>query len=121
MTMYLEAARPGGTRVDRDKLEAAMIRGLRECGVLRRSDELTAKVWMPVDVGYVVYDRARTPAVNTIFAHLNSLGVESIGRYGGWKYSFMEETILDGKRCAERLTGGGGAEPAHAGELRALK
>lgn len=121
MTMYLEAARPGGTRVDRDKLEAAMIKGMRECGILRRSDELTERIWMPVEVGYVVYDRARTPAVRTIFAHLNSLGVESIGRYGGWKYSFMEETILDGKRCAERLTGGGGEEPATAGELRALK
>jgi hypothetical protein len=49
--------------------------------------------------------------------------VESIGRYGGWKYSFMEETILDGKRCAERLLGitasAGPAEPES--ELRPLK
>ncbi|MEQ1917965.1 MAG: FAD-dependent oxidoreductase [Elusimicrobiota bacterium] len=120
--LYLEATRPGGTRVDRDQLEAAMIKGLREAGLLRRSDEISAKVWMPVPVGYVVYDRARTPAVNTIFRHFGTLGVESIGRYGGWKYSFMEETILDGKRCAERLTGAASApeaEPTVA--LRALK
>ena len=25
----------------------------------------------------------------------------SIGRYGAWKYSFMEETLLNGKRCAD--------------------
>lgn len=120
-TLYLEAARPGGTKVDREKLEASMLKGLRDCGILRRSDELTAKIWMPVDVGYVVYDKARTPAVNEIFRFLNAESVESIGRYGGWKYSFMEETILDGKRCAERLTGAGGAEPVAPGELRALK
>ena len=120
--LYLEAARPGGARVDRDKLEEAMIKGLREAGLLRRSDEISAKIWMPVPVGYVVYDRARTPAVTTIFRHLNLLGVESIGRYGGWKYSFMEETIIDGKRCAERLTGGEIASVAAPDvELRALK
>ncbi|MDD5302329.1 MAG: FAD-dependent oxidoreductase [Elusimicrobia bacterium] len=120
--LYLEAARPGGARVDRDKLEAAMIKALREAGLLRRSDEISAKIWMPVPVGYVVYDRARTPAVGTIFRHFAALGVESIGRYGGWKYSFMEETILDGKRCADRLTGGAEApEASPAAALRALK
>ena len=120
--VYVEAARPGGARVDRDKLEASILKGLREAGLLRRSDEISAKVWMPVPVGYVVYDRARTPAVQTIFRHFQTLGVESIGRYGGWKYSFMEETILDGKRCADRLTGAAPEPEASAtAELRALK
>ncbi|MEK7234522.1 MAG: FAD-dependent oxidoreductase [Elusimicrobiota bacterium] len=120
--LYLEAARPGGARVNRDKLGTAMIKGLREAGLLRRSDEISAKIWMPVDVGYVVYDRARTPAVEAIFRYFGTLGVESIGRYGGWKYSFMEETILDGKRCADRLTGDVAAsEASSAVELRALK
>ena len=109
-------------RVDRDKLEAAMIKGLREAGLLRRSDEISAKVWMPVDVGYVVYDRARTRSVETIFRYFKSLGVESIGRYGGWKYSFMEETILEGKRCAEHLAGAKSSPEASTTiELRALK
>ena len=61
------------------------------------------KLWIPIRCGYVVYDFERTPAVSTIFSHLSRSGVESVGRYGGWKYSFMEETILDGKACAERL------------------
>ncbi len=103
--IYVEVARPGGAKVDVPKLEAQVLAGLREADVLRKGDTLSAKVWMPVKVGYVVYDFARTPAVTTIFKHLATRGVESIGRYGGWKYSFMEETILDGKRCAERLTG----------------
>jgi len=120
-SLYIEAARPGGARVDVPKLEGAILKGLRESGVLRRSDEISAKAWMPIKVGYVVYDFQRTPAVGTIFRHLGKAGVESIGRYGGWKYSFMEETILDGKRCAERLTGNASSPEAAAGELRALK
>jgi len=104
-SLYVEVARPGGARVDRAALERQILNGLRDAEVLRRGDEIAAKAWMPIKVGYVVYDFARAPALATIFAHLDKLGVESIGRYGAWKYSFMEETILDGKRCAQRLTG----------------
>jgi protoporphyrinogen oxidase len=121
-SISIEVARPGGTKVDVPKLEASLFKGLREAGVLKKSDEISAKAWMPIKVGYVVYDFARTPSVTTIFRHLGGAGVESIGRYGGWKYSFMEETILDGKRCAQRLAGvEPGPEAAAAGELRALK
>ncbi|MDE2511947.1 MAG: FAD-dependent oxidoreductase, partial [Elusimicrobia bacterium] len=35
--LYIEAARPGGTRVDVPKLEASIMKGLREAGLLRRS------------------------------------------------------------------------------------
>jgi len=121
-SIYVEAARPGGTKVDVPKLEAEVLKGLREAGVLRKSDEISAKVWMPIKVGYVVYDFQRTPAVNAIFRRLGESGIESIGRYGAWKYSFMEETILDGKRCAERLAGVASAPAAPiSSELRALK
>jgi protoporphyrinogen oxidase len=120
--IYVEVARPGGTRVDVPKLEARILSGLRDAGVLRKGDTLSAKVWMPVKVGYVVYDFARTPAVTAIFKHLAGQGVDSIGRYGGWKYSFMEETILDGKRCAEKLAGRAvSPEATGSSELTPLK
>ena len=124
--LYLEATRPAGEKVDLDRLENAMLAGLRSCGILRNSDKLLTKLWIPIRCGYVVYDFARTPAVTRIFDHLRLHGVESIGRYGGWKYSFMEETILDGKRCAERLLGVAGsarpqgAEASGQGELKPL-
>ncbi|MBI4370722.1 MAG: FAD-dependent oxidoreductase [Elusimicrobia bacterium] len=122
--LYVEAARPGGVAVDRPRLEAAILRGLREAGILKRGDQLSAKIWMPIEFGYVVYDFARTQAVTAIFRHLAKLGVESIGRYGAWKYSFMEESILDGKRCAERLAGRAVPRPEPvpgAEELKPLK
>lgn len=36
------------------------------------------------------------PAFGRVYIH-------SIGRYGAWKYSFMEEAILDGKAIAEAI------------------
>ena len=103
--MYIEIARRPGERVDRDRLERQCLDGLRACGILKASDRLATRVWIPIECAYVIFDRRRTPAVNRIFPYLASQRAESIGRWGGWKYSFMEETILDGKRCAERLLG----------------
>lgn len=120
--LYIEVSRRSHEKVDLDGLERQVLAGLRSTGVLKSSDKLLAKAWMPIRCGYVLYDFDRTPAVNAIFGHLGKIGVESIGRYGAWKYSFMEETVLDGKRCAERLLGRKIAEvkTSHA-ELKALK
>ncbi|MBI4423878.1 MAG: FAD-dependent oxidoreductase [Elusimicrobia bacterium] len=123
-SMYIEVSRRPQERVDLDRLERSILAGLAGCGLLRSSDKLLARVWLPIPCAYVVYDFDRTPAVNALFAFLKSRGVESIGRYGAWKYSFMEETILDGKRCADRLLGRS-PEPASRQpsdrELRPLK
>jgi protoporphyrinogen oxidase len=100
---YVEVSRPGGAHFDLQALERRVLAGLRDCGILRRGDRLLVKQWRPIPYGYVLYDFQREPALSTIFKELGRQGVESIGRYGAWKYSFMEEALLDGRACAERL------------------
>ena len=100
---YVEVSRPGGARFDLRDLERRVLVGLRDCGVLERGDRLLAKEWRPIPYAYVLYDFPRAPALAAIFRELGRQGVESIGRYGAWKYSFMEEALLDGTACAERL------------------
>lgn len=102
---YVEVSRPGGAQVDLRDLERKTLSGLRDCAVLKRGDRLLVKEWMPIPCAYVIHDFARKPAVAAIFKQLGRLGIESIGRYGAWKYSFMEESILDGRQCAKRLCG----------------
>ncbi len=102
-SLYIEVSRKPQERVDKRRLETSILDGLRRCGLLKASDRLVTRQWNQIRCGYVVYDFERTPAVAALTAFLNRRGVDSIGRYGGWKYSFMEETILDGKACAERL------------------
>jgi protoporphyrinogen oxidase len=104
-SMYIEVSRDPGQKVNRSVLERQCLEGLRSCGILKKSDKLDARVWIPIECAYVVYDKNRTPALNKISPYLKKRGVASIGRWGGWKYSFMEETILDGLRCAEELLG----------------
>ncbi|MBI5244834.1 MAG: FAD-dependent oxidoreductase [Elusimicrobia bacterium] len=110
-SMYIEISRRPGERTDLPRLERQALGGLRACGILKGSDRVIARQWNRIRCAYVLYDRAREGALRTIQAHLRGRGVESIGRWGAWKYSFMEETILDGLRCAERLAGRRAAEP----------
>jgi hypothetical protein len=50
-----------------------------------------------------VYDRARAEALPVINAWLKAKKARSIGRYGAWKYSFMEESVKEGLEAAEEL------------------
>ncbi|MBI5882886.1 MAG: FAD-dependent oxidoreductase [Elusimicrobia bacterium] len=105
-SLYIEAARGPGEKESLPSLERRFMDGLRGCGLLRPSDRVLARQWVLLEHGYVVYDRDRAPALETIFSFLRKAKVESIGRYGAWKYSFMEGALLDGKICAERLVKG---------------
>lgn len=105
-SLYIEVSRKPGSREDLDRLERRILEGLRACGILKPSDRLLTRLWVTIPCAYVIYDFERTRAVETIFRFLGARHVESIGRFGGWKYSFMEEAVLDGERCARRISKG---------------
>ncbi len=50
---------------------------------------------------YVLYDFNYHQARQTVMSYLKDSGIESIGRYGDWNYSSMEDALLDGKRMLE--------------------
>ncbi|HAH05174.1 MAG TPA: protoporphyrinogen oxidase [Elusimicrobia bacterium] len=120
-SMYIEVSRRPEERPSKAALERRILAGLRSCGLLKASDRLAARHWFKIDAAYVLYDRARTPAVAAAMAWLRSRGAESIGRWGAWKYSFMEETLLDGKACAQRLAGRRGVQHIDEAELAPLR
>lgn len=56
-----------------------------------------------VDPAYVVFDHRRKNAVSLLRTWLGSHGVRLSGRWAEWKYSAMEDAILDGMTVARRL------------------
>ncbi|MCB4755706.1 MAG: FAD-dependent oxidoreductase [Elusimicrobia bacterium] len=79
-------------------------RALVDCRILKKGDDLPAVQYLPIPYAYIIPDRNRPTALATIFSFLEKNGIQSIGRYGAWKYSFMEEAILDGKNAAEKIS-----------------
>ena len=54
---------------------------------------------------YVIYDFHYHESHAEIHEWLRSRGVFSIGRYGDWNYSSMEDALIDGRRTAGQLRG----------------
>ena len=59
-----------------------------------------------VDPAYVVFDHERRQAVSALRGWLGSHSIRLSGRWAEWKYSAMEDAILDGMTAARRLLKG---------------
>lgn len=79
------------------------LRMTKELLAVDNSDILTEKI-IPISHAYVIYDQWRERNLENVLTHLKQEAIYSIGRYGQWKYSSMQEAVLDGKKIAETLT-----------------
>lgn len=104
-TFYIEIAARGGAP-DLASAETAAISGLKACGLIRSSGQIVERLWLMIPCAYVIYDRDRSAALPVIFDWLKARKTASIGRYGAWKYSFMEESLKEGLEAAEQVLRG---------------
>jgi len=104
-SMYVEIGYKPEESFDEARAMKDAIRGLLDCGLLRSESEIVTRNILRIPVAYVTYDRHRTSLTQEILSYLDSKRVYSIGRFGGWKYSYMEEAILEGMQTAEKILG----------------
>lgn len=70
---------------------------------LEQKDIVVEKI-IRIPHAYVIYNRWREQYLQKLLKELMNVGIYSIGRYGEWKYSSMQEAVLDGKKIAEKIT-----------------
>jgi protoporphyrinogen oxidase len=107
-SMYVEIGYKQNKPFDEANAVKEAIRGLLKCGLLRDESEIMTRNILHIPFAYVTYDRNRTRIVDGdkgILSWLRSQNVYSIGRFGAWKYSYMEEAILEGQATAEKILG----------------
>ncbi len=97
--------RPDAPIPPADELIASARPALEHAGVLRSTDRIVAADRVLLDPAYVIFDARRTPLVAEALARLEAAGVQSIGRFGSWTYSYIERALIDGRVAAERLAG----------------
>jgi len=67
------------------------------------SDIITKKI-ITIPHAYVIFNFWREQNLQKLLTRLQQESIYSMGRYGEWKYSSMQEAILDGKKIADTLT-----------------
>ena len=89
--------------IDRKAARRAAIEGLKEMGFLRSRRDIAAEWLLDIPYAYVTHDAHHGRATRTIHRYLQRHGIHSVGRYGRWEYSSMEDALVGGRETAERL------------------
>ncbi len=79
-----------------------VIKNLVQIGILKEKTVDCISL-LNIPYAYPIYNKNRDKILNEINVFLNKYNILLAGRLGGWKYSYMEESILEGKEIAEKL------------------
>lgn len=86
-----------------EQLVPRIKQGLIAMGLIEREEQVLFMHPRRIPYAYVVFDFNYHDARATLHDWLGQVGVSSIGRYGDWNYSSMEDAMIDGRRAAEAL------------------
>jgi protoporphyrinogen oxidase len=92
-------------KAEEAKLEMLTQKSIKQASTIfniAQKDIVTQKI-LHIRHAYVIYDAWRSQNLSKIHESLNDYSIYSIGRYGGWRYSSMQEAILDGQTMAQEI------------------
>lgn len=69
---------------------------------LEKQNIISKKI-LKLSHAYVIYDHWREKNLKSLHKRLNDLELYSIGRFGEWKYSSMQEAVIDGKNIVDKI------------------
>jgi protoporphyrinogen oxidase len=102
-SMYVEMSHRPSEHQSMEELVTRARSGMEQAGILRSDDQIVVADVKDLHYAYVYFDRHRARALPEILAELERRGIHSIGRYGRWEHTSMEDAIGQGKQLAERL------------------
>jgi len=105
-SLYVEMSHQPTERLPPAEVIRRVRVGLEQAGIVRSDDDIVVADVKDIRYAYVLFDRHRARALPAILEELTRRGIHSIGRYGRWEHTSMEDAIAQGKALAERLQDG---------------
>lgn len=119
-SLYVEISHQPSEQVAEPDILRRVRAGLERAGIFTPQEDIVAADVRDIRYAYVLFDRHRAQALPAILAALEARGIHSIGRYGRWEHTSMEDAIGQGKALGERLREEAPpARPAAAGQAPA--
>lgn len=100
-SFYVEIGYQQGWNVDKQALVDKAVGEMVEIGLIGSRDDILVQDVVDLECAYVIYDRNYSESRRTVMDYLEHHGIASIGRYGNWEYSGMEEAMMQGKAAVE--------------------
>jgi protoporphyrinogen oxidase len=104
-SLYVEVSEPSDQPPAPD-LEERVLADLRRAGLLTPEHEVLFSHPVTIDPAYVIYDRHRRESLPALLSLLRERGVHSVGRFGAWEYSSMEDALVAGREAASAAVTG---------------
>jgi UDP-galactopyranose mutase len=95
---YVEISYRKDRPLNPERVVRRAIDDLCDIGFIRRRRDVLLSDVMDVECAYVIYDQNHSRARQIILTYLEKNNIFSIGRYGSWEYSGMEEAMEQGRR-----------------------
>jgi len=100
-SFYVEYSHHG--ELSKRHCETYAVQDLLNSRMIHREDDILFARANEIPHAYVLYDEEYGPAKAEIVRFLDAIGIQTAGRYGQWEYSSMEDAILAGRACAQKL------------------
>lgn len=96
-SVYIEIGYKG--RLDKHKAVEDSIRGLMSMGFISSADDIECMQNVDMDYAYVTYTQNMESQRASLREWFAKHGIQSIGRYGSWEYSDMEDCFLHAEKA----------------------
>jgi len=100
-SLYVELTSPRSRPLS--KLLSGVVPHLVEMGIIRRRRDIRFARLRVIPHAYVVYDHGWERHRERLLGWLRKRDIHSIGRYGDWNYSAMEDALIAGRETARVL------------------
>lgn len=102
-SLSVEVSSLPAINVKKKELLQQVKQGLYECSILSPKDAIVVEDVRTIPHAYVIYNHEYSKVVPQTRARLNQVGIHSIGRYGSWEHTSMEDALFQGKEIAKNL------------------
>lgn len=101
--VYTEVSYKPGKKPDEKIVRQQVVEDLQKLELLTNDSEIVDETALTIEPAYVIYDKARSENLDLIHSRLLGYDIHSIGRWGRWEYSAMEDALLQGLQTAAKL------------------
>ncbi len=106
LSMYIEIGYSKESIIDESTINKELsltLDNLKKCKIIDDTFKLVKYESIIMDPAYVHIDTLHDKLVKEIINDLETKNVYSVGRYGSWTYSSMEDAMLQSKELVEKL------------------